>query len=221
MDTAEALRPDGGAGVGETGAVARFAVGDVRAGVAWGSASASDTGGLVICKLGDYWCADRDERTEIGELVHRAKDLGDPAAAADLAERFGRLAEGLPAVDGDRPRLVVPVPFQSYADGDADPIRLTELLAAALAAAGAGEYRPSLVVRSNRTARLRHVDPEHRAEMAASAGYGASEPVAGRHVVVVDDVVLTGATLIAVAACLHDAGAASVTAAVAARTRLS
>ena len=56
--------------------------------------------------------------------------------------------------------------------------------------------------------------------MAAALGYEAREPVAGRHVLLVDDVVLTGATLAEVAGRLKDAGAASIVAAVAARTRL-
>ena len=105
-------------------------------------------------------------------------------------------------------------------DGSGDRPHLAELLAASLAAAGAGEYRPHLLAKSNPTPRMRHVDPERRVEVAASAGYRAREPVAGRHIVVVDDVVLTGTTLNTVATCLLDAGAASVTAAVAARTRL-
>ena len=94
------------------------------------------------------------------------------------------------------------------------------MLASSLSAAGVGEYRPSLLVKSNSTPRMRHVEPDRRAEVAASAGYSAREPVAGRHIVVVDDVVLTGTTLNAVTACLVDAGASSVTAAAAARTRL-
>ena len=53
----------------------------------------------------------------------------------------------------------------------------------------------------------------------AGLGYEVCEPVAGCHVVLVDDVILTGVTLGMVAACLQEAGAASVTAAVAARTR--
>ena len=194
MDAAGALRADPGAGLGEMG-------------------------GVAVCTLGDYWRPDRDERTEVGELVHRAKDQGDPGAATELAERFARLAGGLPAKDAGSPCLVTPVPSRPAADGDDSP-HLAELLAASLAAAGAGEYRRGLVVRSNPTPRLRYVDVERRAEVAASAGYSAREPVAGRHVVVVDDVVLTSTTLNAVATCLLDAGAASVTAAVAARTRL-
>jgi len=76
------------------------------------------------------------------------------------------------------------------------------------------------VAKTNHTLRLRHVDPEQRAVVAAAACYRAYQSTAGSHIVVVDDVILTGTTLSAVAACLRDAGAASVTAAVAARTRL-
>ncbi len=201
-------------------------------------------GGVEVRTLGQYWRPERDERTAIGELVHRAKDQGDRGAAAELAERFAGLAGILPTADGGLLRLVTPVPSGPAADGDDDRPHLAELLAVSLAAgepewatgiawrhlaellavslaaAGAGEYRSSLVVRSNPTPRLRHVDPERRAEVAASAGYRACDSVAGQHIVVVDDVVLTGTTLQAVAACLRDAGAASVTAAVAARTRL-
>ena len=194
MDTAGALRVEVGAGLG------------ARAGAG-------------ICTLGDYWHPDRDERTEIGLLIHRAKDLADAGAARELAERFASLAEALPEATGGLPCLVAPVPFTPLPAGDDDRPHLVELLAASLAAAGAGEYRPHLVAKSNPTPRLRHVDPERRAEVVASAGYRAREPVAGRHVVVVDDVVLTGTTLGAVITCLHDAGAASAAAAVAAHTR--
>ena len=173
----------------------------------------------MLLVLGDYWQPDRDDRTEIGELVCRAKDQGDPGAASELAERFASLATALPEASGGLPRLVVPVPSGPGPAGDGGRPSLAKMLASSLAAAGAGEYRPSLVIKSNPTPRMRHLAPERRAEVVASAGYRANEPVAGRHIVVVDDVVLTGTTLNAVAACLHDAGAASVTAAAAARTR--
>ena len=206
MDTAGALRGDLGAGLGAIGGVADCTLGGVAA--------------VALCTLGDYWRPDRDERTGIGELVHRAKDGHDPVATTELAERFAGLAPGLPEADAGVPRLVTPVPSRPAADGNDARPHLAELLAAALAAAGAGEYRPGLVVKTNPTPRLRHVDPERRAGVAAAAGYWAREPVAGCHIVVVDDVVLTGTTLGAVTACLLDAGAASVTAAAAARTRL-
>ena len=173
----------------------------------------------MLMVLGDYWQPDRDERTEIGELVCRAKDQGDPRAASELAERFASLATTLPDAAGGLTRLVAPVPSGPAPSGDGDRPDLAAMLASSLAAAGAGEYRPGLVVRSNPTPRMRHLEPDDRVEVAASAGYSAREPVTGRHIVVVDDVVLTGATLNAVVACLRSAGAASVTAAIAARTR--
>ena len=176
--------------------------------------------GVEVCSLGDYWCGDGDARTEIGLLVHRAKDRGDEAAAAELAERFAGLAEALAETADGSQRLVAAVPSMPAVAVEGERLQLAEVLARSLAAAGAGEYRPDLLRRGRATQRLRGVDPQRRPGLAASAGYTAGEGVAGRHVVVVDDVVLTGATLSAVAACLRDGGAASVTAAVAARTRL-
>ena len=199
--------------------------------------------GVEVVLLADYWRPDCDERTDIGWLVHRAKDQNDPEAASELADRFAGLAEAVAEpvereVDkhvgvhrfaglaeavaetlGGSDRLVVPVP-PTLPVAATTGGRLVDALARSLVAAGAGEYRGDLVVRTAVTPRLRHVDPQRRAEIAAAAGYRASDQAAGRHIVVVDDVILTGTTVSAVAACLRDAGAASVTAAVAARTRL-
>ena len=176
--------------------------------------------GVEVLLLGDYWRADCDERTETGWLVHRAKDRAEDAAARELAERFAGLAEALAQISDGSERVVVPVPSMPAPVDATGRVPLAGVLAWSLAAAGAGEYRLDLLVRTATTPRLRHVDLQQRAETAAAAGYRASGAAAGRHVVVVDDVILTGATMGAVAACLRDAGAASVTAAVAARTRL-
>ena len=174
--------------------------------------------GVELVLLADYWRPDSDERTDVGWLVHRAKDHDDAGAVAELADRFAGLAEALVETPDGSDRLVVPVP-PTLPVADAAGGLLVDVLARSLAEAGVGEYRCDLVVRTAATTRLRHVDPQHRTEIAAAAGYRASAAVAGRHVVVVDDVILTGATVGAVAACLRDAGAASVAAAVAARTR--
>ena len=181
--------------------------------------------GVEVCVLGDYWQSDCGERTEIGRLVRRAKDQADAEAVSELAERFASLARVLPDTPDRSPRLVVPVPSDPVPASPASPVEdcgrtLADALAESLASAGAGECWPGLVEKRNPTPRLRHIAPERRPEVGAAADYRAAEPVAGRHVVVVDDVVLTGTTLSAVAACLHKAGAASVTAAVAARSRL-
>ena len=187
----------------------------------------SGSSALCLVALGDYWRESSCgfERTEIGELLHLAKDSGDPGAAAELAERFARCAAGLPAApDSAELRLVTAVPsFLAASESEQTGDRhrsLAQILAESLAAAGAGECRHDLVARSNPTPRMRHVALDRRAETAAAAGYTAREPlVSGRHIVLVDDVMLTGATLDAVAGALTDAGASSVVMVAAARTR--
>ena len=195
--------------------------------------------GVELVLLGDYWRPGCDQRSDIGWMVHRAKDQDDLGAAAALAGRFAGLAETLAKTPDGSDRLVVPVPptVPQAGSGDGrlpaddteamvtdagfDGRPLVDGLARSLAAAGAGQYRRDLVVRTAVTPRLRHVDPQQRPELAARAGYRASQAAGGRHVLVVDDVILTGTTVAAVAACLYEAKAASVTAAVAARPRLS
>lgn len=183
-----------------------------------------DLGGIDrLVVLGDYWTAPDDDlpgadpvRTEVGELVHRAKDSGDEAAAVELGRRLARLVgRSLPPSAGPAP-LVVGVPSHP-----SPAVDLPATLAEALFAAGIGEHRPGLLVRRRRTPKLRDIaaDPARRYDMAAEAGYEVNEPVAGRSVVLVDDVILTGTTLRFITAKLRVAGAASVTAAAAARTR--
>jgi predicted amidophosphoribosyltransferase len=178
-----------------------------------------ETLGVELVLLADYWRTDCGERTDVGWLVHRAKDRDDPGAAWELFNRFSGLVEALAETPDGSGRLLVPVPPTLPATDTAGG-RLVDGLARSLAAVGAGEHRQDVVARTAMTPRLRHVDPQRRAEIAAAAGYRASGAAAGRHVVVVDDVILTGSTVAAIAACLREAGAASVTAAVAARTRL-
>lgn len=173
--------------------------------------------------LDDYWTAPGSgpasgvpARTEVGELVHRAKDSSDEAAAAELGYRLARLVrQSLPPQAG-LVLLVVGVPSHPPSAVD-----LPAVLAEALAAAGIGEHRPGLIVRRHRTQKLRDLGPDaaQRLDAVAAAGYEVTEPVAGRAVVLVDDVVLTGTTLRFIAAKLQAAGADPVTAAAAARTR--
>ena len=76
--------------------------------------------GVEVLLLGDYWRPDCDERTEIGWLVHRAKDQADDAAAEALAERFAGLAEALADTPDGSERLVVPVPSKPMLAGESD-----------------------------------------------------------------------------------------------------
>lgn len=214
--------------------------------------------------LGDYWQNDCNVRSSLGKLVHLAKDHGDAAAAATLAQRFAEvIAPQLPQVMSESTRLIAAVPSSRCiakpseliqqsgsltndpfrngiygpltnarqgmvplddADVDAEAeadatVSLGEILARSLAIAGVGTLRPGLVVSTQITPRMRDIAPSHRPAVAARAGYQATEPLTGQHVVLTDDVILTGATVTAVTACLRAAGAASVVVAVAARTR--
>ena len=176
---------------------------------------------LVV--LDDYWTAPRagsaggaPARTEVGELVHRAKDLSDEAAAAELGRRLARLVRRSLSPQAGLVPLVAGIPSHPTPAVD-----LTAVLAEALVAAGIGEFRPGLIVRRHRTQKLRNLgtDAARRLDTVAAAGYEVTEPVAGRAVVLVDDVILTGTTLRFIAAQLRAAGAGPVSAAAAARTR--
>lgn len=173
--------------------------------------------------LDDYWtapCADPASgvptRTKVGELVHRAKDSGDEAAAAELGRHLARQVRRSLPPQADLVPLVVGVPSHPV-----PAVNLPAVLAEALAAAGIGEHRPGLLVRRHRTQKLRDLGPDaaQRLDEVAAAGYEVAEPVAGRAVVLVDDVILTGTTLQFIAAKLQAAGADPVTATAAARTR--
>ncbi len=175
--------------------------------------------------LGDYWRPESRVRTEIGELVHRAKDHRDNDAANELAGVMAAWAADLFEPMPPMSRLVTAVPALTARSAGAPcegaaKTHLPTLLAAAIAGACVGTFHDNLVIRTNPGPKLRHLPPGQRARAAAAAGYEATELAAGADVVLVDDVVLTGATLREVARQLHIAGARRVRALVAARTRL-
>ncbi len=169
--------------------------------------------------LGDYWLPDRAVPTDIGELVRCAKDRADGAASADLARRFSALAGCLPEVPDGASRLVIEVPPVPGTDSSAPNAALPAQLAQALASSGAGLWQEGAVTRRFITRKLRDLPPGQRQTEAAAGGYEVRRPVAGHPVVLVDDVILTGATLNEVATRLRAAGAVSVIAAAAARSR--
>ena len=96
-----------------------------------------------------------------------------------------------------------------------------ELIAAVAADALGLPWRPALV-RSRATTAQYRLDRRHRASNVHDAfglREGAAPAVAGRWVVLVDDIVTTGATLVACADTLLAAGAAAVSAVTVARER--
>jgi predicted amidophosphoribosyltransferase len=160
--------------------------------------------------MGAYWRADTDELTPLGELIGSAKESASEAALAGLCLQLAVFVRGL---DLPADALVVPVPPAPGRDDHPVPALAAEVASAIGATVG------NPVSRENRTARLRDTPPSQRRAVVEAAGYEVSGPVGGRAVVLVDDVVLTGTTIAHIASLLRDAGARSVVAIIAARTR--
>jgi predicted amidophosphoribosyltransferase len=140
--------------------------------------------------LSTIWHTDRRERTSLGSLVEAAKDRNDSAARARIVDEIHAIVVGIPS-SPDRPN------------------RLVSAVAGAVAKA-TGSASVDAIVRHRVTIRLRDLDPTERPAMVRAADYEVVEDVEGRHVVLVDDVVLSGTTLDHVADLLLAAGAASV-----------
>lgn len=163
--------------------------------------------------LGDYWHADEPVRTELGDLVHAAKDGHEHGSANRLAKMVTAL------VPGRLDELDAPVVVAAVPPNPVPPLHLPSVLAGALAAAGVGEWGRDLIRRAHPTSRLRDSDPAGRPELVRAAGYSSDPMGEGTTVVLVDDVVLTGTTLSHVAECLRNSGAARVIGVAAVRTR--
>jgi predicted amidophosphoribosyltransferase len=162
--------------------------------------------------LGTIWHADHHKRTSLGCLVEAAKDRDDSTARARIVDEVHAwVADGGLEVDSDA--IVVGIP--SSPDR---PNLLVSAVARAVATA-TGSASVDAVVRHRVTGRLRDLDPTERPAMVLAADYEVVEDVGGRHVVLVDDVVLSGTTLHHVADLLLVAGATSVRPVAIARSR--
>ncbi len=162
--------------------------------------------------LGTIWHTDRHERTSLGRLVEAAKDRYDSAARARIVDEIHAwvAGEGL-MVEPDA--IVVGIPSSP------DRPNLLVTAAARAIATATGSVWVDAVVRHRVTVRLRDLDPTERPATVLAADYEVVEDVGGRHVVLVDDVVLSGTTLDHVADLLLAAGAASVRPVAIARSR--
>lgn len=130
-----------------------------------------------------------------------------------LAGLMGRLmAARLPLPQPDQaPPLLVPVPLHRWRLWHRG-FNQAALLAREIAAHGKGELLVDGLIRLRRTPRLGGLGRTERARVLAEAiavRAGCATRIAGRHVVVVDDVLTSGATSSACVAALLDAGAAS------------
>jgi len=141
------------------------------------------------------------------DVVHALKYGGWEAAAAGMAERMARLPWP-PDVLAERAALV-PVPLGA-ARHRARGYNQSERLARALAARAALPVWDGVLVRGRDTASQTRLTPEQRLSNVSGAfraSAGAERQLRGAHLVLVDDVVTTAATLNACAAALLAAGA--------------
>lgn len=131
------------------------------------------------------------------------------------AARMAAAAAALPSA----PRLVVPVPLGRQRQRERG-FNQSALVARRLARTMRWDAPRGALVRSRETASQTGLNPAERERNVAGAFRAVPRLVAGRQVLLVDDVLTTGATARAAAAALRQAGAARVDLLTAARAEL-
>lgn len=174
----------------------------------------------VPTPVGEFWAfhphAPEEGRSEWSGLLRQAKPrrgVGDLGAARQLGRRMARAMRLHPGIR--RADAVVPVP-----DGERKrPYSLPYILAEMIADILDIPLVPSLVRKAQSTPEAKKLSPIERRIMLAGSFVVSSE--SPRRVVVVDDVVETGATLDAIARSLRANGTATVCVAAAYRGHAS
>lgn len=142
-----------------------------------------------------------------GRIVHALKYAGWSGVAAQMAERMSRVA--FPSdVEAERSALV-PVPLARARERERG-FNQSELLARGVAERWRVPIWPRAVERARATATQTRLTPESRRNNVCGAfrlAPSARSALRGAHVVVVDDVVTTGATVLECARVLFDGGA--------------
>jgi ComF family protein len=140
-------------------------------------------------------------------IVHAVKYAGWSKVADEMAERMSRLA--WPRDVLDERAAVLPIPLASARKRERG-YNQSALIAAGLSRRWRVPTWENLVVRSRETQSQTRLTPEQRlGNVAGSFQIGARniDALQGAHVMIVDDVVTTAATLNACAKLLYDAGA--------------
>ena len=140
-------------------------------------------------------------------IVHALKYAGWSKVADEIAERMSRLAWPRDVLD-ERAALL-PIPLASARKRERG-YNQSALIAAGLSRRWRVPTWENLVVRSRETQSQTRLTPEQRLGNVAGSfqiGAGNVEALSGAHVIIVDDVVTTAATLNECAEVLYDAGA--------------
>ncbi|MBX6330654.1 MAG: ComF family protein [Gemmatimonadaceae bacterium] len=142
-----------------------------------------------------------------GAIVHALKYGGWRAAAEGMADRMARLAWPRDVIE-ERAALV-PVPLAPVRERERG-YNQSALLAHALGARWHLPVWPRCLERTRATVSQTRLTPDqrrHNVSGAFRAAPGTAPRLRGAHIVLVDDVITTGATLVACATTLFDAGA--------------
>jgi len=140
-------------------------------------------------------------------IVHALKYAGWSKVADEIAERMSRLS--WPRDVAEERTALVPIPLASARKRERG-YNQSALIAAGLSKRWRVSTWENLVVRSRETRSQTRLTPEQRlGNVAGSFQIGARkiDALQGAHVIIVDDVVTTAATLNACAKVLYDAGA--------------
>jgi len=140
-------------------------------------------------------------------IVHALKYGGWASVAQEMADRMSRLSWPLDVVE--ERAGIVPIPLASARKRERG-YNQSELLARGLSRRWGIPVWDSVVIRSRETSTQTRLTPEERQGNVAGSFQicrGKLDSLAGAHVVLVDDVITTAATLNECAKVLYDAGA--------------
>jgi len=144
----------------------------------------------------------------IREALHAFKFRGKRALAAPLGDLLAEIGRAsLPILDPD---LLVPVPLHPRRERERG-FNQAALLARRLGRAWRLPVRTDVIARTvATTSQSRLTALERRANVRGAFSLRRPEIIAGRHVIVIDDIMTTGSTVGACAASLREGGAATV-----------